>query len=500
MILEETGYEDWAAAQDRGGQRRANVRRVVELARQFDGARGEGLYPFLQYVEDQAKSVGDIAGPASVEARGAVRLMTVHQSKGLQFPIVIMAALGKTFNTQDFRGIALFDEQYGLCLKARPPKTRRQYETIAFWMARLRQHKRMLDEEMRILYVALTRAQHRLLLVGTPSKKARDDWQSGGKRPAAANCLLDWIGPWLAADCLDSLLSNEGAAAHWIWKWHKCIVPTSSAEPSLTEPQNISVDDLAKLKSRIDWKYSFQPATQQEAKSSATALRRALADEPELARPVIKAARPKRSAMAANELGQAAHRFMQHANFESFANVEAVRKEALRLREASLLKPEESEAIDAEKIVAFWQSEFGRELLRYSSQLERELAFTAKFTRADLQMVGAPLQSDFGKEEFVVVQGAADLVAILPKELWLVDFKTDRIPEEMLAGRVTEYALQLRIYALALSRIYGRPVKRACLHFLEHERTVWIEIESKKAREETRPPIQKVAAKQLELF
>ena len=499
IILEETGYEDWAAAQDRGAQRRANIRRVVNLAREFDASRGEGLYPFLQYVEDQAKSIGDIAAPASADARGAVRLMTVHQSKGLQFPIVIMSGLAKKFNSQDFRGIALLDEQYGLCLKARPPKTRRQYETIGFWMARHRQHKRMLDEEMRILYVALTRAQHQLLLVGTPSKKARDEWQSGGKRAAAANCLLDWIGPWLASNCINCVIDPEGEANDWRWKWHRSISPGSLTQEASAEIQNVSPENLVDLKKRLEWKYPFESATQKEAKSSATALRRAIADEPELARPVSKGARPKKGAIGASELGQAAHRFLQHASFESFSEIKSIEREIVRLRDASLLNPDEAAAIAPEKVIGFWQSEFGHDLLQRKSELRRELVFTAKFTRADLQAVGAPSIGDFGGDEFIVVQGAADLVAILPNELWLVDFKTDRIPETLLGNRVKEYSLQLRIYALALSRIYGRPVTRACLHFLEFNRTEWIDLNTV-ARGDTRPPKSRQTAKQMELF
>jgi ATP-dependent helicase/nuclease subunit A len=265
------------------------------------------------------------------------------------------------------------------------------------------------------------------------------------------------------------------------------------------EIQNVSPENLVDLKKRLEWKYPFESATQKEAKSSATALRRAIADEPELARPVSKGARPKKGDIGASELGQAAHRFLQHASFESFSEIKSIEREIVRLRDASLLNPDEAAAIAPEKVIGFWQSEFGHDLLQRKSELRRELVFTAKFTRADLQAVGAPSIGDFGGDEFIVVQGAADLVAILPNELWLVDFKTDRIPETLLGNRVNEYSLQLRIYALALSRIYGRPVTRACLHFLEFNRTEWIDLNTV-ARGDTRPPKSRQTAKQMELF
>ena len=468
-ILEETGYEDWIAAQDRGEQRRANIRRVVDLARQFDAAHGQGLYPFLQYVEDQTKAIGDVA-PAPVNSRGAVRLMTAHQSKGLQFPIVIMAGLSKPFNKEDIRGIELLDQEFGLCLKVRPPKTRRQYETLPFWMARHRRHKQMLDEEMRILYVALTRAENRLLLVGAPAKNAREQWSNPTKRATAAKCMLDWIGPWLAGDCAGFLDASRGEATDWIWQWHSRIT-TNVRAPSQQPAADISSEALAKVKERIEWQYEFAPATQQEAKSSATSLRRALADEPELAAPVMRPPRRAKDSIAANEVGQATHRLMQHARFEAFDTVDELAKEVAELEQKEILKSTEAAAIDVSKVLSFWKSDFGRELLSVRDRLQREVEFTAKFSPADLQAVGAPLKAEFGQDEFVVVQGAADLLAVLAEELWLVDFKTDRIPEQLIAARVQEHALQLRIYALALSRIYRKPVTRACLHFLELNRT-----------------------------
>lgn len=475
-ILEDTGYEDWAMAQDRGAQRRANVRRLVDLARQFDRMQGEGLYPFLQYFENQVEAAGDIA-PASVESQGAVRLMTAHQSKGLQFPIVFVARLGKKFNRASFNGLSLLDEEYGLCLKARPPKLRRQYETIAFWMARRRQEKKMRDEEMRILYVALTRAEHRLLMVGTPQrKKAREEWREGEARPEDASSMLDWIGPWLANDAADFICDQTGQAKNWYWKWHAGPPGWNGRTVAMAPAQEIPSEKLNELKQRLEWRYPFAAAARQEAKSSATVLRRGLADEPELARPIAPGPRRKKEPLAASEVGQAAHRFLQRASWDSFQSPETLRDELARLKAGGILTEEETAALDLNRISEFWSSKYGRELLEKSDRIERELAFTAKFSRADLQAVGAPLTADFGDDEFIVVQGAADLVAILDEEIWLVDFKTDRLPEELSGARLKEYSLQLRIYALALSRIYKRPVTKAYLHFLEVGRTEWIEL------------------------
>jgi ATP-dependent helicase/nuclease subunit A len=127
--------------------------------------------------------------------------------------------------------------------------------------------------------------------------------------------------------------------------------------------------------------------------------------------------------------------------------------------------------LDLKAVAAFWQSELGRAIAARSANVQRELAFTARFSPAELSREtsgGAGLMDD----EFVVVQGIADLVVLLPAELWLVDFKTDAVTESGLAARVNEYEPQLRLYALALGSIYRRPVARLCLHFLALGRSV----------------------------
>lgn len=335
----------------------------------------------------------------------------------------------------------------------------------------------MRDEEMRILYVALTRAEHRLLLVGTPQrKKAREEWHEGDARPEDASSMLDWIGPWLAKDEADFICDESGDAKDWSWRWHAAPPDWEGRPIEAPSDKEVPADKLRELKRRLEWSYPFAAAAQQEAKSSATALRRGLVDEPELARPFGAPTRSKKNSIAANEVGQAAHRFLERTSWEALQKPETLRDELARLKANAILTNEEAEAIDLEKVSAFWASKYGRELLEKADRIQRELVFTAKFSRADLKAVGAPLNGDFGDGEFIVVQGAADLVAILDDEIWLVDFKTDRLPEELLGARVNEYSLQLRIYALALSKIYKRPVTKAYLHFLEIGRTEWIEL------------------------
>ena len=137
MILRETCYLEWQTAQPRGAQRAANVRQMVALARHFDDSHRQGLHHFLRYIEAQRDAAGE-REPASLETGDAVRLISIHQSKGLEFPIVVVGDLGKPFNQGDAQGGVILDEPYGLCPEIRVPRGRQAYPSLPYWIARRR--------------------------------------------------------------------------------------------------------------------------------------------------------------------------------------------------------------------------------------------------------------------------------------------------------------------------------------------------------------------------
>src|SRR6185369_12399544 len=157
-VLSETYYASWLLAQPRGQQRHANVQRLLALARQFDRFQRQGLFRFLKFVE--AQQLADTQPEvAPVCEENAVRLMSIHQSKGLEFPVAVVADLGKSFNLADLNAEIILDELYGLCPQIKPPQTGRRYPSLPYWLARQRQLRETLGEEARLLYVAMTRAR-----------------------------------------------------------------------------------------------------------------------------------------------------------------------------------------------------------------------------------------------------------------------------------------------------------------------------------------------------
>jgi ATP-dependent helicase/nuclease subunit A len=525
-VLAETHYAEWLLARPRGAQRRANVERFLELVQKFDQFQRQGLFRFLKFIEAQ-REAGVEPDVAAVAEESAVRLMSIHQSKGLEFPIVAVADLAKPFNTQDLRGEIIFDEAFGLCPRVKPPRTGRRYPSLPHWLAQQHQRREQWGEELRLLYVATTRAQDTLILTGAITQKK---WETLWTQPAAitpqaivaAKSYADWLGLWFAHNqaqqvhppspsygAMNSPKSTvrsalAGELPHLRWRiaddaelCDATQAKDQSETPDVVSYKNTSELDAAtaeRLRAMLSWEYPFAAATERPAKSSVTALRRQaeeLDDEAEqVFRPQFSEKRltsiglrqtsPGRALsppaqnpkLSAADTGTAHHKFLQHVALENADGVAALELEAGRLEREKVLTADERAALNLEDIAAFWRSEPGRKIRAQAANVRRELAFTARFSPAELAAITG-VKSEPGLEaEFVVVQGVADLVVLLPEEIWLVDFKTDAVRPDELPEKKRLYAPQLKLYTQALGKIYSRPVTARWLHFLAARKTV----------------------------
>ena len=176
--------------------------------------------------------------------------------------------------------------------------------------------------------------------------------------------------------------------------------------------------------------------------------------------------------MSAADTGTAHHKFFQHVSLKNAGELAALADEAERLEREKVLSADERGVLDLKAVAAFWNSEAGQKIRQQAANVKRELAFTAKFSPAELAEI-AGIKSEAGLEkEFVVVQGVADLVVLLPDEIWLVDFKTDAVQVGDLPEKIKTYTPQLKLYASALAKIYSRPVTNCWLHFLAVSKTL----------------------------
>ena len=502
-VLAETHYADWLQSRPRGAQRRANVEQFLHLAERFDQFHRQGLFRFLKFIEAQREAEAEPEIPA-VAVENAVRLMSIHQSKGLEFPVVAVADLAKAFNEQDLRGEIILDEEYGLCPRIQPPQTGARYPSLPHWLAQRRQRRELRGEELRLLYVAMTRARDTLILSASISEKK---WESLWTKPAAATSreivsaksCADWLGLWFANQVQSPKSkvqhASESELPHLRWRIAADaeLVGADRVESTTLDPvaELPVLDDASaeRLRARLSWIYPREAATRQKAKSSVTELRRAaeeLDDEAEqlfqarnVRRPTAiqrrKAESGKRKLSAA-EIGVAHHKFLQHVVLEKTGGHEALEAESRRLESEGILSAEESAALELKTLADFWNSEVGRKIRGQGESVRRELPFTAKFSPAEIsEIAGGKMEAGL-ENEFIVVQGVADLVVLLPKEIWLVDFKTDQIAAGELPQKTRLYTPQLKLYAAALEKIYSRPVTNGWLHFLDARKTVKVKI------------------------
>jgi ATP-dependent helicase/nuclease subunit A len=494
-ILTETLYPAWLGAQPRGAQRSANVDGFLRMAQQFDQFQRQGLYRFLKFLEAQREAEAEPEVPA-LAAENAVRLMSIHQSKGLEFPVVVLADLTKSFNEQDLRSEIIFDEKFGLCPRVKPPHTGRRYPSLPHWLAQRRQKRELRGEELRLLYVALTRARERLILTASITEK---DWAENWAPPqpvtpqtiADSRCFADWLAMWFgrrSAEC-GSPAGREGALPELQWRVLADAELKGELGSETVALENQSTPRVAPapatLRPRLDWSYPFAAATAQKAKSSVTALRREAEELDSEAEPMfpglsagIVSRRPIKGGkrkFSASEIGAVHHRFLQHMRLEhpGSAGVD-FEAETNRLVQEAYLTEDERAALDLRALAAFWHSNLGEKIMGQAAQVRRELPFTARFSPLELEkIVGRTAESGLEKE-FIVVQGVADLAVLLPEEVWLLDFKTDETDAGSLAGKIKTYTPQLLLYAAALGKIYHRRVTMTALHFLALNHTEFI--------------------------
>jgi len=345
---------------------------------------------------------------------------------------------------------------------------------------------------LRLLYVAMTRARDTLILAGSVTANKWEALVTGAgtvtaRGILAAKSYADWLGIWFSihGSAPKDSRARHGELPNLRWRMVDDAelagesLETGKPEAEIESPK-LDEATVQKLRASLSWQYGFDAATARAAKSSVTALRRQAADElSDEAEPVFPA-RPgftkKNHGMSAADAGTAHHTFLQHVSLNQAGEWAALEGEARRLEREMVLSAAERAALDLQAVARFWNSDEGRTIRGQAANVKRELAFTAKFSPQELsEIVGTKTAPDL-ENEFIVVQGVADLVVLLPGEIWLVDFKTEGVGAGELPAKSKAHEPQLRLYALALAKIYARPVTKAWLHFLAAQETVPVKI------------------------
>ena len=469
-LYRDTGYFNYVGALQSGTQRQANLRALYDRACQYEATSFKGLFRFLHFIErlqEEEKDMGQ--APALSESEDVVRVMSIHKSKGLEFPVVIVAGLGRKFNMTDFAGPMLIQRDLGLGLRAVDLDTRCKYPTGVYHALKHRLQNELLSEEMRILYVALTRAKERLILAGSVAKLADKlaTWQGqvdAAQLPvwqvAEGRTFLDWLGP----ACIRQSSSNIRFSI--IGKEAVSTSATSSydyREELLAVKEGLPLPDQGhgeQVLRRLAWVYEHAASTTTPVKSSVSELKRRLAPPDDLAMTPLKAPRPltrqRGARLSQAEIGSALHMFMQHVDLGQRVTRENLEQQLDSMLEKKLLTVVEAESVDLERVLGFFGSNLGERLLA-AEQVWREVPFGL---RCDASKIHPGVEG-----EYIYIQGVIDCLFMSGGQLVLVDFKSDRVSEETKSLIVDKYRGQVAIYAQAIEAILGQKVAEQFLYF-----------------------------------
>jgi ATP-dependent helicase/nuclease subunit A len=518
-LYEETGYYDYVSAMPAGETRRANLDMLVEKAAEYEKTSYKGLFHFIRYIENLKKYNSDFGEASTVgEEDNTVRIMSIHKSKGLEFPIVFLAGMGKKFNKQDVYGKVLIDPVLGIATDYLDAEHRVKASTIKKNVLRRKMELDSLGEELRVLYVAMTRAKEKLIMTGTDRNlgKTLEKYSqiplAGGQIPytilSGAASYLDWV-----LMCTGQtgnglrIQVKEIPVMEFIGEELGRQLQKKSAKDTLTEldlDQEYDSSFGKRLKEHLDFVYPYAADVTLHSKMSVSELKKMgqLTDDGEAEMPFesvllwpeetvdasldalgIDAAEiicemcgghatesaQEMSGMPADsgagaDRGTAYHRALELLPFDQIRSRSDVEAWLERFVEEKQYTAESLKMVDSTVIWNFLCSETGHRMA--AAQAEGRLHKEQQFVMGIPARAVGPVDSD----ELVVIQGIIDAYFEEDGELILVDYKTDRTWSSQVL--LDHYKRQLDYYERALNQLTGKKVREKWIYSLTMQRAI----------------------------
>jgi ATP-dependent helicase/nuclease subunit A len=509
-IYRTTSYLEYVLGLPGGEARRANLVRLHDRARQFDQFHQQGLFRFLRFLRRLRDAEHDLgAAPVLTESDDVVRIMSIHRSKGLEFPIVFVPDLAKPFNLRDCSDPLLFHQDLLLGIDQVDLDRMQRVTTLPKVVIADSKRADVLAEEQRLLYVALTRARERLILSASVNiEKAIPKWDAIGlsseTEVGSARCALDWLGPVLArhpdtAGILGTTSATPRADnSQFALNLHssdamragqspgRVAVPVNNdtvdamlANQAIPIPSHKITDAeavVAAAKARLEWRYPFTAIRSVPGKISVTEWKRrfhAIDDgEPPLQLRIHRrtSRRPRfetdaEQRVSAAERGSATHAVLQRLDFKRAGTVEDIETQINGMVERGFLRQNAARAVSVDAILAFLHRPLGIRL-RSSSRVQRELEVNVLLPLSEIPHTMGYPSEEFDLSERVLVRGTIDCVFWEEESAVLIDYKTDDLSPGELDSPVAEYSEQIKLYKLALRAIYGIDARESHLVFL----------------------------------
>ena len=475
------------AAMDNGAARYANIQSFCQVAEDYTASGTRHLQLFLEYLQTMQEK-GIIT--SSEASSGCVTIMSIHKSKGLEFPVVFLCGLSRRFNRESLNAQVLCNKELGLGLSCVDTRNRVRYPAISKRAISAKIASDSLSEELRVLYVAMTRARDRLIMTYASQSLEKDLTDIASRMDISGKILMtadvSCPGEWVLYSALKRTEAgalfalggkpNNTAIHDSVWKITVQSVTVSGDAIAVDEVgENIQIDDavVQKMHKALSYRYPYTLATTTPSKQTPTQRKGRLKDQEatehtqEAKRIVHTWRKPEFSQkmLHSKDLGSAVHTIMQRLMYNRCTDAAGVRQEVLRLVNERFITREQADAVDCGKIAAFFATPFGAKLIA-AKNVVREFKFSI--------MEDAGSISEELKGEKILLQGVVDCAIIEDDGITIVDFKTDRVTNETLLAVAKGYTQQVAAYSDAMQRIYQLPIKAKALYFFQLNEFVWL--------------------------
>ena len=513
-LYTDTAYYGYVGAMPNGVLRQANLRILFQRAKQYEQTSFKGLFNFINFINKLRKSSGDM-GSAKVlgENEDVVRIMSIHKSKGLEFPVVFVCGSGKQFNLMDLNNNILYHEELGFGPELVDLDKRVSYPTLPKEAIKQRIRLETLSEEVRILYVAFTRAKEKLIITGAVN--GLEKWITKCCNAAALDkdiilpsevlkgkSYLDWIGMSICkhrdGESLRELVgANDISIKDDLSTWS---VKTWTKSDLIVDKKNSDVDEIneenllinfdcssvdKEIERRLDFRYKFRESTLIKSNFSVSELKKKnfeqvpVIDTEELFKEDICNIKPKflqeERGLTGAEKGTAMHFVMQKVDLSRVNTVEEIKEQLKEFVDMELLSKEEYKVISPYKIKKFFVSKLGERMLRAynrGDRVYRELPF---YTEIDVHRIDPDLPKEVEGDK-VRLQGVIDSFFYEEDEVILLDYKTDYVEQGNEEELINKYKMQIQYYKEALEKITKTKIKECYLYSFYLEKEILVEV------------------------
>ena len=509
----DTAYYGYVGAMPNGVLRQANLKILFQRAKQFEQTSFKGLFNFINFVNKLTKSSGDM-GSAKIlgENEDVVRIMSIHKSKGLEFPVVFLCGTGKQFNLMDLNKSILYHDELGIGLDYKDIEKRFSIGTIAKEAIKKKMRLETLSEEVRILYVALTRAKEKLIITGSVNniQKAIEKWYSSASLDKKSilpsevlkgKSYLDWIGMALCqhndgkvmreAIAVNDEISKDDSSKWKINMYTRAELTNreeSDEEESdytskIVDSEELDKDTFNEVSRRLSFEYPLKESTTLKSNISVSELKRRNEEINYDVEEMFTENQPKErtimtpkflqeeKGLTAAEKGTAVHFVMRKIDYDRVENLSDIKAQIQEMYENEFLLEEEVKAVNPYKILSFFKCDIGREILKLHKEgkkIYREVSF---YTEISSREVNNELDDRY-KDEKVRLQGIIDCFFEDGDNLVLLDYKTDYIEKGKESELKDRYSKQLDYYSNALYKMTNKKVIKKYLYSFYLEKII----------------------------